>query len=469
MKHQRQHTRADRVGQVRVTFTAKPLTAWGELCAVMAKFLERIGFREWVERHWPVEERSPNAKGVYEKVLAILLTSWTGGTRFSHVGWWGHGLDAVKACFGVTWLPQTASVLTRFVAKFRQVDTEALRAAAAEFVGRLIESEQLKEDTLILDSTVCERYGKQEGARRGYNPRKPGRPSHHPLKAGLGSGYVVNLWNRRGDTHTAHQACAFYDQTRRWLRKSLVVSWVLADSGFGQEEFLAHLEGQGQRYIVALRMTSGVQGAILGIGEWKEIAPGIQIGEARCQLSSWTRKRRVIVVRQHVPTRPEARGKQPMLFKELEEYGEYRYHAMVTNEEGASALEVWRTYRPRANEENCIKELKHGYGWDEFNVKSFWGTEGVMLLLGMIGYNLVHYLNRCVLKTEQEKLVRLKTLRLRVWAIPGLYGSGGRRWILRLGVAHRRMRAKIRYWLGRIQALTLSLANCNAVVVPGTG
>ena len=35
--------------------------------------------------------------------------------------------------------------------------------------------------SLDLDSTVFERYGKQEGARKGYNPRKHGRASHHPL------------------------------------------------------------------------------------------------------------------------------------------------------------------------------------------------------------------------------------------------------------------------------------------------
>jgi hypothetical protein len=35
--------------------------------------------------------------------------------------------------------------------------------------------------SLDLDSTVFERYGKQEGVRKGYNPRKHGRASHHPL------------------------------------------------------------------------------------------------------------------------------------------------------------------------------------------------------------------------------------------------------------------------------------------------
>ena len=38
--------------------------------------------------------------------------------------------------------------------------------------------------TLVLDSTVSVRYVEQQaGAERGYNPKKPGRPSHHPLLA----------------------------------------------------------------------------------------------------------------------------------------------------------------------------------------------------------------------------------------------------------------------------------------------
>ena len=40
-----------------------------------------------------------------------------------------------------------------------------------------------REATLDLDSTVFDRCGRQEGAKKGYNPRKPGRLSHHPLLA----------------------------------------------------------------------------------------------------------------------------------------------------------------------------------------------------------------------------------------------------------------------------------------------
>lgn len=469
MKHETKSTTADRVGQVQITFTNKQLTAWGGACSVVAKFLERIRFREWVLTHVPIEENSPNAKGIYEKVLALLLTSLTGGTRFSHVTWWSHGMEGLKACFGVDWLPQATSVLTRFFGKFRQRHNEELRSAAVGLAGQLIEAEKLTEDTLILDSTVCERYGAQEGACKGYSPRKPGRPSHHPLKAGLGSGYVVNLWNRRGDTHTAHQCVVFYEQTRVGLPRSIRIRWVLADSGFGEERFLEHLEGKNQLYAIALRLTVYVQQAIRAIDEWRTLDKGLDVAEVTLALSTWKKARRLIVIRQHVPTRPKASGKQPMLFRELEEHRDYRYSVLVTNDTTLKPEEIWRTYRPRANEENCIKELKEGYGWHEFNVRSFWGTEAAMLMIGMVCYNLIHHLNRQVLKTAEEGVARLKTLRLKVLAIPAIYGTGGRRPTLRLGVQDRSLRAKIRYWLQRIHGLDLRLFNCNAVAPSATG
>jgi hypothetical protein len=37
--------------------------------------------------------------------------------------------------------------------------------------------------TIDIDSTVITRYGNQEGAKKGYNPKKMGRNSHHPLIA----------------------------------------------------------------------------------------------------------------------------------------------------------------------------------------------------------------------------------------------------------------------------------------------
>jgi hypothetical protein len=45
--------------------------------------------------------------------------------------------------------------------------------------------EQLQFDnyTLDVDNSVITRYGEQQGSKKGYNPKKPGIGSHHPLFA----------------------------------------------------------------------------------------------------------------------------------------------------------------------------------------------------------------------------------------------------------------------------------------------
>ena len=83
-----------------------------------------------------------------------------------------------------------------------------------------------------------------------------------------------------------------------------------------------------------------------------------------------------------------ALGKQLSFFNEEDEqYGKYRYNAMVTDLK-LSALEVWRLYRGRANCENRIKELKYDFGADNFNQKDFFATEATLNTV-MIAYNLM--------------------------------------------------------------------------------
>jgi hypothetical protein len=193
---------------------------------------------------------------------------------------------------------------------------------------------------------------------------------------------------------------------------------------------------------------------------------GLEVAEVRVALRRGKGARRLIVIRQHVPTRPRAGGKQPLLFWELQEHRDWRYSVLVTNDLVLCAEEIWRTCRPWANQENCIKELKEGYGWHELNVHSFWGTEAAMPWVGMVCYKLVHRLNRRVLQTAEAGVARLKTLRRKVLAIPAIYGRGGRQPTLRLGVQDGRLRAQIRYSLGRIQRLGVRLFNGNAVGLP---
>ena len=64
MQHTAGDIQADRVGQVRIAITSNKRTVWDGACSVLAKFLERISFREWGKEHVPVEKPSPHAQGI---------------------------------------------------------------------------------------------------------------------------------------------------------------------------------------------------------------------------------------------------------------------------------------------------------------------------------------------------------------------------------------------------------------------
>ncbi|MFQ3574200.1 MAG: transposase, partial [Thermodesulfovibrionales bacterium] len=196
--HRKCNTKIE-INKVEVGFTTKKITAYGGF-SLLALFFEKIKLREIIEEVIPVEEGSPNAMGIYSKILAYILMIYAGGSRFSHLLYLGcEGI--ISKLFGVLRLPLASTTLTRLFRKIRkQQEIEEMSEGLWGYLSKLIPWKRIKADWLTFDSTVLERYGKQEGVKRGYNPKKKGRGSHSPLLAFLNmSRYVVNLWNRPGN------------------------------------------------------------------------------------------------------------------------------------------------------------------------------------------------------------------------------------------------------------------------------
>jgi hypothetical protein len=68
----------------------------------------------------------------------------------------------------------------RFFSKFTQATNHKV---GDYFYSWIFDNIKFYNFTLDIDSSVMTRYGGQEGAKKGYNPAKRGRPSHHPLIA----------------------------------------------------------------------------------------------------------------------------------------------------------------------------------------------------------------------------------------------------------------------------------------------
>ena len=98
-------------------------------------------------------------------------------------------------------------------------------------------------------------------------------------------------------------------------------------------------------------------------------------------------------------------------------------------------VEIWRSYRGRADCENRIKELKNDFGLDSFNLNSFYATEAA-LGFAMLAYNLMSTFRQAVMRTKIQPT--LATLHQQVLAIGAFWNSHSEKNQLLLAVSRRR-------------------------------
>ena len=422
-----------------VEYTFRPVSGWGGLVSVV-RYFDAMGLRDVLVRALPDGRRSPNQIPVVDMVLGVFATVLTGGRRFSHIERIRHD-EVVRGVLGVRRIPSAMS-LTRYFGGFvqSQVDhvAEVLERWAMHGVGVAAGGE-----VLDLDSTVFERYGRQEGSLKGHNPRKHGRPSHHPLLAMLASAKIVaHAWLRSGNSGTARGVNVFLGEVLARLPARMMLRAVRADSGFFEKDFLDELDRRGLDYAIAVRMNRLVQREVVGITEWRRFGPGLEAASVPYRAYQWERPRRLVVVREEIRVRPEARGRR------LFDLPDYTVHAVVTSLTDPPE-DVWRFYNGRADSENRLKELKYDYGADGFCLQSFFGTEAVFRLICVLFNILAQFKRRALLDDASQ----LGTVRHTTFVIGAILGTKGRTRVLRLGLRGR-WRDRFAALLARIAALS---------------
>jgi hypothetical protein len=258
--------------------------------------------------------------------------------------------------------------------------------------------------TLDMDSTILCRYGEQEGSLKGYNPKKPGRRSHHPLVAFLAERRRL-LWAtlRSGNSGSANGCVEFLKQSQTVLPDGQRIGLVRADAGFFEKRLLEYLESQDLPYIIVARLTAVVRKLVvhqIPATSWRAVARGIEVADLEVSLPNWkTVKRRFVCLRQEISERPEASGRR------LIDCPGYSYRVMVTSVPYAAEI-VTRMYAGRADSENRIKELKEDLSLDTFCLKSFDATDAAFRMGGVL-YNLLADFRETVLpRSWFEKRLR---------------------------------------------------------------
>ena len=161
-----------------VSFSEREVTAWGGL-ALFKQMLDSMGFRQAAAGWGLPQPKSNRGYAPVQLLEQFIVSIWCGACRFVHA-------ETVRMDSPPTRLfgwPRAAGhkAIMRLFGRFDMLANERVQAEAYRwFFGKI---NALQRITLDVDSTVVTRNGEQEGAARGYNPNRHGRPSHHPLLA----------------------------------------------------------------------------------------------------------------------------------------------------------------------------------------------------------------------------------------------------------------------------------------------
>jgi hypothetical protein len=222
--------------QVRWDETAQA-TPHGQL-VFFAEFLRASGvFDQWVEA-CPLVYRSGNAPAKRDVLGTLMLSILAGHRRYAHIT--AVRGDAVAAqALGIAGMVSEDAVRRAL----KTIEAPASEAWMRPCLMRSVASALDRPWVLDIDASVKPLYGHQQGAEVGYNPHKPGRPSHVLHTYWVGNlRLVLDVQLNPGKQHTSVHAKAGLERLLEELgdkRPALV----RGDCGYGNEGILGVLGG----------------------------------------------------------------------------------------------------------------------------------------------------------------------------------------------------------------------------------
>jgi Transposase DDE domain group 1 len=365
-------------------------TALGQL-AFFAEFLEVSGlFARWVEG-CPMAYTSPNAPAVVDVLGTWLLAILDGQRRYAHVAGL-RGDEVAPQILGMNKIVSDESLRRALSALAPNQPRRCSEAERAARMAQLAKSTvwmdtALSESTrealrtawiLDADTTVKLLYGHQAGAEIGYNPTKPGRPSHTLHTYWIGNiRMVLDVEVQGGKAHAAKHSLPRLRLLIERLAPEERPTLVRGDNAFGNEGVMAEMEAIGQRYLFKLRQTAGVKRLIerqWQQGEWQSVSQGFDAVEGELRLAGWSRARRVVVLRRRVKgalaaeTGEESQQQTLHFIDGSDKVKLWEYAVLVTNAD-YSLEALGQLYRDRADCENGFDELKNQWGWGGYTTQ----------------------------------------------------------------------------------------------------
>src|SRR6202167_1256176 len=203
-------------GSVRVEWDhATAFTPLGQL-PFFIDFLKTAGLFDSFVADSPLNYESPNASKTRDVLGTAMLSMLAGHKRYSHIAAL-RGDGVLPELLGMRKIVSEDSVRRAFAA----IEEEAGAAWMRRHLGHCLEPLLSEPWILDIDTTVKPLYGRQEGAVVGYNPQKPGRPSHCYHTYSMAHDWSSTWMCARGMSTrpiTPHRLCG-----RCWIGQRVIV------------------------------------------------------------------------------------------------------------------------------------------------------------------------------------------------------------------------------------------------------
>lgn len=360
-------------GRVHVEWDAQAsVTPLGQL-PFFVDFLKTAELWEpWVN-DCPLEYTSNNAPRVVNVLGTLFMSVLAGHTRYAHVD--SVRYDTVNPpLLGMDKVVSAPSARRAFI----PTDANACERWLQSHLLRCYEPLLYESWILDVDTHIKPLYGHQEGAVLGYNPKKPGRPSHvlhnyFMANTRLLLDVEIRPGNESAAKYTMPGLWSFLDR----LPRPAWPDFIRGDCAFGNERDMRDAEQRGLPYVFKLRQTSKVKTLIRQVFSrdgWVGAGQGWEGVEDELLLTGWTTKRRVIVLRRKIKGKlameeqnhEQLPGEQQLLFVENDaDVVRWEYVVLVTSFDGEIAT-LAQHYRDRGDAENNYDEGANQWGWGGF-------------------------------------------------------------------------------------------------------
>jgi Transposase DDE domain group 1 len=390
-----------------------------------ATLAEHLGLRELFDRYLDLGEGAGRAN-VGIKAMTLVYSLLAGGDCIDDAD----RMRTARTPAVLGHAVRAPSTLGTFLRSFTWGHAAQLDRVLEEALGRAWAAGAGPGDgpvTIDVDSSICETYGlAKQGARFGHTKVR----GYHPLLASLAqTGDVLGGRLRGGNAHTARGAAGFLTQMFNRVRRAGATGAMVcrADSGFYNRNVTAACRRAGARYSITVKLSKSLHARISKIPEaaWTPIPYWMDGGADVAEIAYRPFSRR------HPEVRLIVRRVKPSPGSQLALLATYDYHAFVTDRDG-DTLELEADHRRHAVVEDPIRDLKYGVGLNHLPSGRF-AANAAWLALNLLAYNLARWTGRIGLGQAATPMT-VKTMRSRIFALPGRLTTSARRLTLHLPV-----------------------------------